>query len=223
MGRSSSTLLLGVIGALAALALGGTVAGFAVMGAVMSHADHAHNLVADSGGGSLIDSVLVQPPEALPDFELTDQNGKPSRLSDTNGTVRVVYIGYTSCPDICPTTMINWKDMKRDLGAEADGVTFVMITADPERDTPAVMKEFLGGFDPSFVGLTGTAEQLQSVWVEFGARITREFQAGVVDGGYAVEHPTTLFVLDREGRLAMKIPYLRPTSDAANDLRALLQ
>jgi protein SCO1/2 len=85
------------------------------------------------------------------------------------------------------------------------------------------MKQFLAGFDPSFIGLSGTPEELQPVWVEFGARITRDFTGGTVDGGYAVEHPTTLFVVDQEGRLAMKIPYLRRTADAANDLRTLLQ
>jgi protein SCO1/2 len=220
MERRPAILLIALIGVPAAVALIGGAIALAVMATVMTHSGgHSHDSTAP---GSLVDPVVVQPRQDIADFVLTDQDGRPFRLSGSNGGVRLIYIGYTNCPDLCPTTMVNFKNVKRALGPQAYEVTFVMITADPDRDTPTVMKQFLSSFDPAFVGLSGSADQLRQVWNEFGASIGREDDPQSA-AGYAVTHPSSVFVLDRDGRVAMKIPYLRPPADVAGDIRTLLQ
>jgi protein SCO1/2 len=185
---------------------------------------HAH-VEATSGtvtpGGALQASIM-QPPKDVADFTLTDQDGHPFRLSDTNGTVRVIYIGYTRCPDVCPLTMINLKNVRQRLGSLASQVSVVMITADPANDTPDVMKTFIGGFDATFTGLSGSRAELEPVWTEFGAPVQQEPAPGSA-AGYTVSHPATLFVLNKDGKLALKIPYGRTVAGITDDLRGLIQ
>lgn len=199
--------------------LGAMVAMFAGAAMMSGSGAHTHDSAAPP---SQIKPHVYDPPKQIADFTLTDQDGKPFRLSDTNGKVRLVYIGYTHCPDICPTTLINFKDVKKQLGGQARDVAFVMVTADPDADTPAVMKEFVRAFDPSFIGLSGSKPDLASVWVEFGAQVQREPDPGSA-AGYSVSHPSSVFVLAKDGRMAMKIPYGRTPADMAEDIRILLQ
>jgi len=180
---------------------------------------HTHDSAAPP---SQIKPHVYDPPKDIADFTLTDQDGRPFRLSDANGKVRLIYIGYTHCPDICPTTLINFKDVRKQLGAQAGQVAFVMVTADPDADTPPVMKEFVRAFDPTFIGLSGSKSELETVWVEFGAQVQREADPGS-PAGYSVTHPSSVYVLGKDGRLAMKIPYGRTPADMADDVRGLLQ
>lgn len=184
-------------------------------GSTSSH-DGSH--VSPQGGFA---AHVYDPPRAISDFTLTDQNDESFRLSDTNGTVRLLYFGYTNCPDICPTTLLTWKQVREELGDDADDVTFVMVTVDPEHDTPDVLKRYVTAFHPSFIGLTGSIEQLTRVWAEFGVQVQKEPMPESA-AGYSVGHTASVFALDREGRLRLKFPFGATPERIAADLRRLM-
>lgn len=156
--------------------------------------------------------TLLEPPLATDDFALVDQNGQATRLSDYNGQLVLLFFGYADCPDACPATLAQFKQIRAELGDRADRVSFVLITVDPERDTPERLKEYLAQFDPSFVGLTGSAGALQSVYREYGVS---------VQPAVTLAHTSSVFLLDREGRVQLIYTDI-PWQDTAADLRHLL-
>ncbi len=165
---------------------------------------------------------VYDPPREIADFTLTDQDGQPFRLSDTNGTVRLLYFGYTNCPDICPTTLLTWKQVREELGDHAEHVTFIMVTVDPEQDTPEVLKRYVTAFHPSFIGLTGSIEELTRVWAEFGVQVQKEPMPESA-AGYSVGHTASVFALDPEGRLRLKFPFGATPEQIAADVRRLME
>jgi protein SCO1/2 len=171
--------------------------------------------------GSLV-AHEYDPPRAIPDFTLTDQDGEPFRFSDTDGTVRLLYFGYTNCPDICPTTLLTWKQVREELGDHADHVTFIMVTVDPEQDTPDVLKRYVKAFHPSFVGLTGSMEELTRVWAAFGVQVQKEPMPESA-AGYSVGHTASVFAVDPEGRLRLKFPFGATPEQIASDVRRLME
>lgn len=210
------------IGGTLLLMVFGVVGGFA-FGAVGHNSDHAHteSVSGPVAPGGELEAYSYSPPQDIAAFTLTNQDGQPFTVGGA-GKVRVVYIGYTNCPDVCPLTMINLKNVRQQLGAQADQVSFLMITADPAHDTPSVLKTFLGGFDTSFIGLSGSQSQLGPVWAEFGAQINVD-PAPNSAAGYEVSHPATLYVLNKNGHLALKIPYGRTVAGITSDVRGLLE
>ncbi|TAK66355.1 MAG: SCO family protein [Dehalococcoidia bacterium] len=209
------------IGGALLLGLLGVGGGFAI-GAMGHSSDHSHteSVSGPVAPGGELEAYTYSPPKEIAGFTLTDQDGQPFSI-DGAGKVRVVYIGYTNCPDVCPLTMINLKNVRQRLGAQAGQVTFVMITADPAHDTPPVMKTFLSGFDTSFIGLSGGEQELARAWAEFGAPVNIE-PAPDSAAGYSVSHPATLYVLNKNGQLAKKIPYGRTVAGITDDVRGLL-
>ncbi|MEK6574172.1 MAG: SCO family protein, partial [Chloroflexota bacterium] len=111
---------------------------------------------------------LIDPPVPAVDFTLTDQTGQPFRLSEQAGNVVLLFFGYTSCPDVCPATLTQFKRIRTEMGKEADRVRFVLVTVDPQRDTAERLRQYLTGFDSSFVGLTGTWLDLDQVYRSYG-------------------------------------------------------
>ena len=169
----------------------------------------------------VVKANVMLPPQRVNDFMLIDQDGRQFRLSEAEGKVRVVYFGYTSCPDICPTTLWEWKTIKRELAEWASDVRFVMVTVDPGTDTPEAMKRFIDLFDPSFIGLTGAPGDVAQVWDAFGVR-TEVVELSGSYAGHAISHSTSMYVLDNENMLRMKIPFSEEPEDAAEDIRLLL-
>lgn len=165
---------------------------------------------------------VYDPPREVADFTLTDQDGDPFRFSDTNGTVRLLYFGYTNCPDICPTTLLTWKRVREELGDRADDVTFIMVTVDPEQDTPDVLKRYVKAFHPSFIGLTGAMEELTPVWAAFGVQVQKEPMPESA-AGYSVGHTASVFAVDPEGRLRLKFPFGATPEQIASDVRRLME
>ena len=153
-------------------------------------------------------------------IQLVDQNGTAIELQQAyRGKVMVIFFGFTQCPDVCPTTMAELAQVREKLKPEQrDQVQFIMISVDPQRDTPAVMKQYVSAFDPSFVGLTGSDEQIAKVAASFKAYYKK------VDSGqsYTMEHSSGLYVLDGKGesRLLIK-PNTAPEAIAA-DIQKLL-
>src|SRR5262249_53300641 len=113
--------------------------------------------------------AVVNPPFPIHDFTLTNQTGAPLRLTDLRGRIVLLFFGYTHCPDVCPLTLANFTRVKKLLGAQSDGVTFVFVTVDSQRDTPEVIRAFLNQFDPDFIGLTGDEATLRNMAAEYGA------------------------------------------------------
>jgi protein SCO1 len=157
--------------------------------------------------------AVITPPSAAAEITLTDHNGKPFKLSEHRGEVVLVYFGYINCPDECPTTMAHIKLALDSIGESANKVQVVMVSTDPARDTPDGLKDFMGHFNPDFLGLTGSTTELEKAWKDYGVTVE--------DGGET--HSTFLYVIDPSGNLRETfLPDSEP-SDIAADVSLLLK
>ena len=152
-------------------------------------------------------------------FKLIDQNGKAVSDQDLKGRPFLVFFGFIHCPDVCPTTLFDVSEMLRALGPDADRTRALFITVDPERDTPAVMKDYLSSFDPHLAGLTGDPAAIATV-----AKAYRVYYKKVpLDGGeYTMDHTAIVYLMDKEGRFVSPFSLKRGTEAAAADLRRYL-
>ncbi|MBZ0293026.1 MAG: SCO family protein [Anaerolineae bacterium] len=166
---------------------------------------------ADTGG-----AAVVTPPYLLPDFTLTSHTGDPVSLSDFRGRSVLLFFGYTHCPDICPTTLADYRRVKSQLGARAEDVAFVFISVDGARDTPEVMAKYLSMFDADFIGLTGGEEIMREIGTDYGLSFSADKQVNVGhshdddtaehhhdDEDYFVEHTSPSFLVDPDGYLRL--------------------
>jgi len=162
---------------------------------------------------------VFEPPRDAPDFALHGTDGRELRLSAFRGKVVVLAFGFTSCPAICPTTLATLAGMRKGLGDDANDVQVVYVTVDPERDTVETMKTFLGAFDSTFVGGTGTEEELAAVRKDYGVD-ARKVAAG---DSYAYVHSSYTYFVDRGGKLRALMPYGHSADDYVHDARMLLE
>lgn len=165
--------------------------------------------------GSVIDPALP-----AKDFELTTQDGQPFRLKDQQGKPVLMFFGYTNCPDVCPTTLYEYKQIAVKLGEDSDQVVFTFITVDPNRDTPEQLKTYVQGFNPDFLGLTGTEEELEEVYDSYG--VYHEIQDSDSALGYLVDHTARIYVLDQQGQLKITFPFGMEIDAMTDDIRHLL-
>ena len=156
------------------------------------------------------------------DFTLTDQNGKPFTLSDQKGYVVLMFFGYTFCPDVCPMTLSTWMQVQDTLGNQAEKVKFVYITVDPERDTPERLKDHLNIYSPDFIGLTGSQEDLDSVYNSYGVYHDRNDVEGS-EGVYFLSHTSSTYVIDRDGEWRLLLPYGTSVGDIVHEIKLLLK
>ena len=154
------------------------------------------------------------------EFELTGHDGKPRTLEDFRGRVVVLFFGFTHCPDICPTTLAQFAQAAKLLGADADRVQFLFVTVDPERDTPEVLAKYVPAFDARFLGLTGDAQAIARTAKEF--KVIYQKQPGKTPDAYTVDHSAGIYVFDREGRVRLFVRHDRPAEDLVHDVRLLL-
>jgi protein SCO1/2 len=152
-------------------------------------------------------------------FKLIDQDGKPLTDQDLKGKPFLVFFGFTHCPEVCPTKLFEISEILRKLGPDADKVNALFITVDPERDTPALMKDYLSNFDPHLRGATGDADALAKV-----AKAYRVFYAKVpLEGGdYTMDHSAIVYLMDKEGHFVAPFNVKRTPDAAAADLRKYL-
>jgi protein SCO1/2 len=166
--------------------------------------------------------ILLQTPRPLADFTLTASTGEPMSLSDLRGQYVLVYFGYTSCPDVCPLTLTDLAQMAKDLGAQRmQEVQVLLITVDPERDTAEQLARYLPNFDPSFLGMTGTVEEIEAVAAQFGIYLGR--QEGSPAAGYLVDHTNAVSVVDPDGYLRLVFTNDVTAQEMAADLRYLMR
>ena len=151
---------------------------------------------------------------------LTDQDGKSRTLADFKGKVVVVFFGYTQCPDVCPTTMAELAQVKKSLGKDGERLQGIFVTVDPERDTAAVLKGYMGSFDPSFVALRGTVEQTKEVAKEFKVFFAKV--PGRTPDSYTMDHTAGSYVFDSNGKLRLFVRYGSGSDALAADLKTLL-
>ncbi len=163
---------------------------------------------------------VIEPALPADDFELTTQDGESFRLSDYQGEPVLMFFGYTNCPDVCPTTLYEYKRIASILGEESDQVVFTFITVDPQRDTPEQLKTYVQGFNSSFIGLTGTEDELEPVYQTFG--VYHEIQESDSAAGYLVDHTARIYVLDRSGDLRLTFPFGMDVNAMADDIQHLL-
>ncbi|MGA7489906.1 MAG: SCO family protein [Xanthobacteraceae bacterium] len=152
-------------------------------------------------------------------FKLVDQNGKVVTDGDLKGHPFLVFFGFTHCPDICPTTLFEVSEVLRALGPDADRTRALFVTVDPERDTPAVMKDYLSSFDPHLSGLTGDPAAVAAV-----AKAYRVYfkKVPLDEGGYTMDHTAIVYLMDKEGRFVSPFSLKRAPEAAAADLRRYL-
>ena len=155
------------------------------------------------------------------DFELTDHNGKVRHISDFAGKVVVLFFGYTQCPDVCPTSMNELAQIKKNLGAEGERVQVLFVTVDPERDTPDMLKEYMGSFDPSFLALYTTKEKLSELAKSF--KIYYKKVDGKTPTSYTMDHSAGNYVYDTKGQLRLFTRYGSDPKGLTNDIRVLLK
>ena len=164
--------------------------------------------------------IVLQSPKPAMDFRLMGSNGQEVALSDFRGEVVLLYFGYTVCPDVCPTSLAEVHKALDLLGKQADEVQFIMVSVDPERDTPEVMGEYVSHFDPRFLGLVGSPEKILEISTYYGIHYDRQESDSAL--GYLVDHTATITLVDREGHIRLIFPYGTKADELAEDIRYVL-
>ena len=154
------------------------------------------------------------------DFALTDHTGKPRNLADYKGKVVSIFFGFTNCPDVCPTTLAEMKGVLGKLGPDAGKVQVLFVTVDPERDTQALLAQYVPAFDASFVGLYGTLESTQAVAKNY--KVFYQKVPGKTPGSYSVDHSAGSYVYDPQGRLRLFVRHGQPLDGLVSDFKLLL-
>jgi len=152
------------------------------------------------------------------EFALRDDQGNPRSLADFNGQVLVMFFGFLQCPDVCPATLVRAVQVKKLLGDAGQRVQVVFVTVDPERDTPALLAAYVRAFDPGFIGLTGTPEQIAATAKEFKVF----YQKVPTASSYTMDHTALSYVFDARGKLQLALRHEQSAEEVAEDLRKVL-
>jgi len=164
--------------------------------------------------------TVYDPPLPAAEITLARDDGSSFQLSEMRGNVVLLFFGYTSCPDVCPTTLSELRKVDDELGNAANQVKVVFITVDPERDTPEKIQKYVSVFNPSFIGLSGSEADLAPVWQSYG--VYREIDKTTTTAtGYLVTHSARVYVIDQDGNMRLSYSYGTPTDDIVHDLKIL--
>jgi len=174
---------------------------------------------ASSAGTAAFKAGTFDPPRPAPDFALQGSNGHELRISNFRGKVVLLAFGYTSCTEVCPVTLATLAQARRKLGAAAADVQILYVTVDPQRDVPERLEKFLGSFDGTFIGGTGTEAQLAAVRKQYGVTATLI----PYEDSYVYSHSSFTYLIDRTGRIRALMPYGHSPADYANDVSILLK
>lgn len=155
------------------------------------------------------------------DLDLPDTDGKRRHIADFKGKLTVVFFGFTQCPDVCPTTMLELAQVKKALGADGDKVQGIFISLDPERDTPEILKAYVQNFSPDFIALRGTLEETQAAAKRF--KVFYAKVPGKTEGTYSMDHTAGSFVFDAQGKIRLFTRYGAGAEALKHDLQLLLK
>jgi protein SCO1 len=171
---------------------------------------------------SLRGTVYTEPYPPAPDIQLARDNGTQFRLGEARGKIVLLFFGYTSCPDICPTTLAELKMALDKIGeTDAKNVQVIFVTVDPERDTPQRVQEYVNHFHKDFVGLSGSESELSQIWNQYG--VFRQVVDGTSAAGYLVDHTARVTLIDQDGNLRVSYGFETPVEDIVHDLKLFLQ
>jgi len=162
--------------------------------------------------GAPFKGTLVTPATTAPEINLADAKGNNFQLSSLQGRVVLIFFGFTNCVAECPLTMAKLKLTLESLGEKSQDVVVAMVSTDPVRDTPQAMQDFLGKFNPKFLGLPGSTDQLKKIWNDYGVT--------VLDGGET--HSSYIYAIDKSGKLRLTLDTDLTSEDIASDLKILL-
>ncbi len=165
--------------------------------------------------------TVIQSPDPAKSFTLSGPDGNPVSLQDFRGQAVMLYFGYTFCPDVCPATLVELARAKQLLGKDSENLQVIMVTVDPQRDTPENLEKYVTHFDPSFLGLTGSEDEIAAAATPFG--IYYEKQEGSAASGYLMDHTASVVVLDPQGHLRLIYPFGTPGDEIAEDIEHLLR
>ncbi len=155
------------------------------------------------------------------DFRLNDHHGQVRSLADFRGKAVVLFFGYLNCPDVCPTTMVKLAAAMQALGDDANRVQVLLVTLDPKRDTPEILKQYVPAFHPAFLGLRGDEYATSNLAKDF--KLVYQPQKPNADGFYTIDHSGGIYVFDPHGRIRLFISDEHSPDVIARDLRSLLQ
>jgi protein SCO1/2 len=161
---------------------------------------------------------VFDPPQEAPDFSLPGSDGSKVTLARYRGKVVLLTFGFTYCAAVCPTTMSTLAQAHARLGKAAKDVQVIFVTVDPDRDDAASMRTFLAAFDPTFIGATGEPAELAKVREKYGVTAVRQGTGS----DYAIAHTSSIFLIDRDGKLRAMMPFGHDAADFAHDVRILL-
>jgi protein SCO1/2 len=164
-------------------------------------------------------SKVAQPAAIGGPFQLTDQHGKAITDKSLRGKPTLIFFGYTHCPDVCPTSLFEMSEVLRAMGKDADKVNAVFISVDPERDTPATMKDYLSSFDPHLEGLSGDPAETAKVITSYRVYAKK---VPTKDGDYTMDHTALIYLMDRDGRFVSPFNLKRTPEEAAAELKQYL-
>jgi len=155
-------------------------------------------------------------------FQLTDHTGKPRGDTDFRGRYMLIYFGFTFCPDICPTTLAVMAEALDSMGPDGKNIVPILITIDPERDTPAVLADYMKAFGPNFVGLTGSVAEIKEVEKKFRVYAVKQplDKSAPKDGNYGVDHSNVIYLVGPDGKVIHFYTEALSPDDLAKDLRA---
>lgn len=166
-------------------------------------------------------TLYGEPFPPVPEIALTDASGNPFSLSSNRGRITLVFFGYTFCPDVCPTTLAELKLAVDQLNdADASQVQVVFISVDPDRDTVEGVQQYVERFNPNFIGLSGSLEELEPVWSGFG--VYREIVDGTSATNYIINHTARVTLIDQDGNMRLTYGFQTPPEDIAHDIKLLL-
>jgi len=170
--------------------------------------------------GEALKAGVLSPSLAAPELALHGSDGKPLNLARFRGKVVLLAFGFSNCSEVCPITLATLAGARRKLASAAAGVQVVYVTVDPERDDAAQMRKFLGSFDATFVGGVGTRAEIDAAQKSYGISSKKNINA---DGSYTIGHSSSIYMIDRAGRLRAVMPYGHSVDDFVHDLTILLR
>lgn len=164
---------------------------------------------------------VIEPAVPAPEIDLAATSDERFTLADSKNKVTLLFFGYTSCPDVCPIMLREIRQLNEMLAEKSKDVQFVFVTVDPERDTVDRLTEYLGAFDPAFIGLTGSMAELSEVWDAYG--ITQQVDLTSGKAGAMISHTARSYLIDRQDRLRLTYTFGTPVEDIRQDILYLLR
>ena len=166
-------------------------------------------------------TAYVEPYPAAAEFELTRSSGDMLRLSGQRDKIVLLFFGYTSCPDVCPTTPAELNLALNQIPEKAEQVQVIFVTVDPERDTAQAIQAYVSRFNPSFIGLSGSLDQLENIWQDYG--VFREMAQNVSAAGVIINHTARVTLIDTQGNMRLSYGFGTPVEDIVHDLNLILK